>query len=127
MAFEHVANFSAWLNATEAAQAEIAAHETPVLTRAAIEAKLTPMRTYITALAKRPRPIPKVVPLSKNSTNSSANSSAFNASSPSNSTANATKNETAPDAAAEDSDADAETTAEGGEAEEGNDEIESEL
>ena len=55
-ALDHIDTFEAWLNATADAQAELPPHEPPVLTRAAIEGKLLPMRDFSSRLARTPRP-----------------------------------------------------------------------
>ena len=92
LAYEYVGNFTVWLNATVEAQAALTLFETPVMTRAVIDAKLAPVKAYIGMLAKRPRPIPKVVPIKVNATNSTKASNSTNSTKPT------ATNETVPEA-----------------------------
>jgi len=99
-----IANFSAWLSTTSAAQDALPAHEEPVLTRAAIEGKLLPIKSFVTMLGRRPKPVPKFVPLNATRVNATF-ANATNSTSENGTDANATEA------------ADDETAGEGGEGE----------
>ncbi len=73
------AEFAAWLEAAAKNQTEQPAHAEPLqLTRAMIEQRLFPVRALITRLARKPRPAPKVKPVSVNGTAANATRNATN-------------------------------------------------
>lgn len=104
------------MNATTAAQEALPAHEPPVLTRAAIEGKLLPMRDFIMRLAKKPRPTPSPRPKAANSTGGNATNATDadgNATSPDVNATAEEDDEAAPEPAADGADAGADAPANG--------------
>ena len=69
LALESIEAAHKWVSDKVEEQGKLAAHETPVLTRASLDARVQSLKYIVQPLHKRPRPIPTLAPVAANATN----------------------------------------------------------